>query len=75
MGPNDFYRSVDDDYMLVASHLDQSIRDKIVNSEYIDSAKFLRRDRSNNGGDDDFGQQKMVMVNKGCMSYWVPLQD
>ena len=75
LGPNDFYRSVDDDYMLIASHLDQSIREKIVNSEYIDFAKLLRRDRSNIGGDDEFGQQKMVMVNKGGMSYWVPLQD
>ena len=37
---------LDEDYMLVASHLDSAIKEKIVNHEYVDFSKLLRRDRA-----------------------------
>ena len=46
---------VDEDYMLVASHLDENLRAKILNQEYVDFAKLLKCDR----GEDD-GGQKMI---------------
>ena len=55
--------NVDGDYQLVASHLNDGTREKIVNQEYVDFAKLLRRDRL--GGEDE--HQKMVMVNKGWL--------
>ena len=36
---------VDDNYMLVASHVEEAIRVKILNNEYVDFAKLLRRDK------------------------------
>ena len=36
--------SVDDDYLLVASHVDEVIRQKVIAHEYIDFAKLLRKD-------------------------------
>ena len=65
-------RSMDDNYMLVASHVDEVTRDKILNHEYIDFAKLLRKDKPGSGFEED--QQCMMMVNKGGMSYWVPLE-
>ena len=67
------FHDVDDDYLLVASHLDKTICNKIINQEYVNFSKLLRRDRP--GGEDNFGHQKMVMINRGGFSYWVPLND
>ena len=63
--------SVDDDYLLVASHVDETIKQKIVNHEYVDFSKLLRWDRTNYGDDEDGQGQRMLMVNKGGMSYWI----
>ena len=57
---------VDEDYILVASHIDDNTRAKIGNHEYIDFTKLIRHDR----GDED--NVRMVMVNKGGYSYLVP---
>ena len=61
---------VDDDYMLVASHLDKAMHLKITNHEYVDFSKLLRRDHT---FEED--QQRMMMINKGGMSFWVPVND
>ena len=61
---------MDDNYMLVASHVDMQLKQKIWDHEYIDLARLLRKDKV--GSDEE---QKMVMVNKGGMSYWVPFSD
>ena len=61
---------IDEDYMLVASHIDDTIRQKIINNEYVDFGKLLRKNKTN-----DEDHQKMVMVNKGGMSYWLPMND
>ena len=65
-------RSMHENYMLVASHVDEVTRDKILNHEYIDFAKLLHKDKPGSGFEDD--QQRMMMVNKGGMSYWVPME-
>ena len=64
-------RHIDDDYLLVASHIDESTSLKVINHEYIDFSRLLRRDK--NAYDEE--QQKMMMVNKGGMSFWVPVSD
>ena len=65
-------QSVNDDYLLVASHIDKATQGKILNQEYVDFAKLLCRDRAD---DLDVSNQRMVMVNKGGLSYWVPMND
>ena len=70
---SEFSQLADEDYLLVASHVEEGVRAKIINHEYVDFARLLRRDRSN--GLDEDAQQRMVMVNKGGLSYWVPLTD
>ena len=64
--------NVDDDYLLVASHVEAITREKIMNNESIDFAKLIHKDKYN---EDEGGYQKMQMVNKGGVSYWVPLTD
>ena len=64
--------SMGDNYMLVASHVDEVTRDKILNHEYIDFVKLLRKDRPGSNFEED--QQRMMMVNKGGMSYWMPME-
>ena len=59
---------LDEDYLLVASHVDPIIRQKIINHEYVDFAKLLRKDKQLED------EQKMTMINKGGMMYWVPLE-
>ena len=61
--------SVDDDYLLVSTHLDELTRQKICGHKYMDFSKLLRKDRP----EDD--NKKMVMVNKGGYSYWVLAED
>ena len=61
---------IDEDYMLVTSHVDLVTRQKIINQEFMDFNKLLRKEKS-----EEENQQKMMMVNKGGVSYWVPLTD
>ena len=64
---------VDNDYLLVASHLDKNMRTRILNYEYVDFAKLLRKDWFGPGTKDE--QRRMIMVNKGGMTFWVPAID
>ena len=61
---------VDENYSLVAAHVDQSIRDKILNGEYVDFAKLLPRDRI--GWHDD---NRMEMMYKDGRTYFVPASE
>ena len=36
---------VDEDYTMMCGHIDLSVRNKIVNSEYVDFARLLPKDR------------------------------
>ena len=63
-----FSYQMDEDYLFVASHVDEVIRQKIINGEYVDFIKLIRKDKMS-----EEEEQKMIMVNKGGMSYWVPM--
>ena len=60
---------VDEDYLLVGTHIDENTKQKVVNGEYVDFAKLLPSDRL---VEDD---HRMEMVNKGGLLYWVPVVD
>ena len=62
---------MDEDYMLVASHVNRWTRQKIINREFVDFNKLLKKDRVS----DDEGYQRMTMINKGGYSYWVPMTE
>ena len=61
---------VDDDYLLVASHVDPSTLNKIILGEYVDFAKLLPRDKILQEED-----QRLEVVVRGGHTYWVPAQD
>ena len=61
---------VDDDYMMVASHLDDLMIIKIESGEYVDFGKLLPHDKVQSEED-----HRMEMINRGGFMYWVPLSD
>ena len=63
--------SLDEDYIVVGNHIDKSMRNKIANSEYVDFAKLIPRDRFISGEEDHC----MEMVNRNGMSFWMPVAD
>ena len=56
--------------MLVGSHIDDTVKRKIGAGEYIDFAKLMPCDKINSEED-----SRTEMVNRGGMSYWVPVSD
>ena len=61
---------VDSEYLLVGAHVDDATKRKIENSEYIDFAKLLIKDKQE-GLDDN----RMVMVHNNGDTYWTPYSD
>ena len=61
---------LDEDYLIVGNHVDEITRRKIGNGEYVDFSKLMPKDRLNSEED-----QRMEMVNRGGMTFWVPLSD
>ena len=61
---------VDENYLVIGTHLDQSLVDKIVNGEYVDFARLLPKDRITREED-----HRMEIVNKGGLTYFVPVSD
>ena len=61
---------VDEDYLVVGSHIDQAMKLKIAAGEYVDFTKLMPKDKVVNEED-----VRIEMVNRGGMSYWVPLSD
>ena len=61
---------VDEEYSAIASHIDESLRRHIVLGEYIDFVQLLPKDHVSIEED-----QRMEIVNRGGMSYWVPVSD
>ena len=69
---NEFVHSVmvDQDYLMVAAHVDENLRRKIVCGQYVDFARLLPRDRVNMEEDNT-----MVMVNVQGQACYVPQSD
>ena len=61
---------LDEDYLIVGSHVDEITRRKIGSGEYVDFSKLMPKDRVNLEED-----VRMEMINKGGMSYWVPMSE
>ena len=61
---------LDEDYLLVGSYVDEMTKQKIGNREYIDFSKLMPKDQMSIEED-----HWMEMVNKGGMSYWLPVAD
>ena len=61
---------LDEDYLLVGSYVDDVTRRKIGNGEYVDFAKLMPKDKLT--GEED---QRMEMVNRGGLTYWLPVSD
>ena len=62
---------MDEDYRLVASHIDHKMRIQIINHEYIDFAKLLPRNRVGQVSED----QILQMVNRGGVPGFVQVAD
>ena len=61
---------VDEEYLVMGSHVDKTLVKKIHNHEYVDFARLLPRDRVSLQED-----QRMELVNWNRMSYWTPVAD
>ena len=59
---------LDEDYLIVGNYVDDLTKRKIGNGEYIDFAKLMPKDRVSLEED-----THMEMVNKGGLSFWVPV--
>ena len=62
---------LDEDYLLVGNYVDDITRNNIAKGEYVDFVKLMPRDKI--GTEDEY--QCMEMVNKGGLSYWMPVTD
>ena len=52
------------------SHVEEAVCKRILNNKYVDLAKLLTRDRI-----DRVEDQRMELINRNGMSYWVPVGD
>ena len=60
---------VDEDYLLVASHVDSAMYNKIILGGYVDFARLIPRDRIQQEE-----EQRLEVVVKGGHTYWVPVE-
>ena len=61
---------MDEDYLVVGSHVDEATRSKIKNSEYIDFSKLLPKDRVLAEEDG-----RMELIVKNGRTYWAPVSE
>ena len=61
---------IDDSYLTMGANIDQGLKQKIQASEYIDLGRLLPQDVVQSSED-----HRMEMVNKGGLTYWVPMSD
>ena len=63
---------VDEEYLVMGSHLDETIIKKIKNHEYVDFSQLLPRDKIRA---EDEGCQRMKLINKNGMTFWSPASN
>ena len=61
---------IDEEYISMGSHLEPGIKQCIEVGAYVDLARLLPRDKVFSEED-----HRLEMVNKGGMTYWVPVAD
>ena len=60
---------VDERYLVIGSHLDPSLQEKIKTGQYLDFARLLPRDRPS------YDENRMELINKGGQTFFVPAGD
>ena len=60
---------VDENYIMIGSHIDLSLSDKIKRGEYVDFARLLPRDRMVSD------ENKLELVHKGGQTFFVPASE
>ena len=60
---------IDEDYLLVGGFLDENLKEKIANGNYVDFSKLMPKDKT----PDEDG--RMEIVNRGGMTYWVAASE
>ena len=61
---------VDENYLIIGSHIDQQIQQKIVNHEYVEFSKLLPKSRVSEEED-----HRMELINRGGSTFFVPVSD
>ena len=61
---------IDEDYLVVGNHVEENIRERIENGEYVDFARLLPRDRLLMEEDN-----RMEIVNRNGKTFFVPATD
>ena len=61
---------MDNNYQMIDSHIDDSLRKKIVNFEFIDFSKLLVRNRTLREDD-----QRLEIVNRNGMTFLSPVSE
>ena len=61
---------IDEEYIVVGSHIDELTKRKIANGEYIDFTKLIPKDKVTMEDDN-----RMEIINKGGLTYWLPVND
>ena len=62
--------NLDEDYLIVGSHIDDAMVKKIAGGDYIDFAKLIAKDKIQVEED-----HRMELINQNSVSYWVPVSD
>ena len=63
--------SLDENYLVVGSHIDATLQQKIIHNEYVDFAKLLPKNGRIAGEED----HRMELISKGGYTYFVPVSD
>ena len=65
-----FVAQMDEDYLVIGGHIDETMQGKIIRGEYIDFGKLLPRDKIIVEEDG-----KMELVIKNGRTFWVPVSE
>ena len=70
--PNKPVASIDEDYQMIDAHVDDALKKRVINFDYIDLAKLLNKNR---GMDSESHNQRLEIVSKNGMTYLSPVAD
>ena len=61
---------IDQGFMIMGTHIDPVLKQKIEEGGIIDVARLMPKDRIRTEED-----HRLEMINKGGLTYWVPISD
>ena len=67
-----FTAEIDDDYSVIGSHIDASVKAKIENGEYVDFGCLLPKDKVNTSREDD---DRYELTVKNGKTFWTPVNE